>query len=490
MAEYEVGSIVAAIGGKKDTKKKAKKQAVATVVAAADASEEAPALASFFSASSQLFGKKTTEPEFNFVTDVPASTSETVDAPATAASTSSSEPAVAKKVKKPKHKKKAAEEAAAAAAAAAACETTTPEAAPAATDAAAADTEDSGDIEKDARTIFIGNVSLEATIADIKKHFLACGKIESVRLRSVPVAGCKVDKNGKQNLVKKVCANKKIFVDGRDSCNAYLVFVDHTSVDAALALNGSEFCSKVIRVDRKTVSMDAKRSVFVGNVAFTATDDDVRKHFEKALRDGDDTPVVESVRLIRDKTTHLGKGFGYVLLRDVSTAAKALALNGQKMGKRELRVTVCGKRFKNTQGEKKVDGKFEGRRARPGAQMRLQKKRQLDDPVVEDAATPAKKPKAAEGKTPFVKANTGDKKKPFVKGDRSFAKVGSGADKKRSFDKKPFAKRAGGAKPVIGKFKGERKDKAPREKVQKPKHAARKARQALEAAQAAKARKA
>ncbi|KAH9104138.1 hypothetical protein AeMF1_019695 [Aphanomyces euteiches] len=445
MTEYAVGSIAASFGAKK--KKKSKKQE------AAAPAEAVPELASFFSTSSQLFGKRV-EPEIRMpIAPVePEPVDDTAAAPTPEPVVEEETPAVPKKVKKPKHKKKAAEAA-----------TNDDSQSKAATEDSkqTEDVEDAPD-EKDTRTIFIGNVSLEATTADVKKHFASCGKIESVRLRSLPVAGCKVDQAGKQSLVKKVCANKKIFVEGRDSCNAYLVFVDESSIQAALKLNGSTFFNKTLRVDRKVVTMDARRSVFVGNLSFTATDDEVREHFDKALRDDADEMVVESVRIIREKTTHKGKGFGYVLFKDVSTAAKALSLNGSKMGKREIRVTVCGKRFKNTHGEKKAEAKFEGRRARPGAQLRLLKKRKGD---ALETPSAAKKPFPA--------------KKPFSKDDKKTLGV-----KKVVVQKKKHV-----AAASANKFKDARKKKertAPFEKPKKPKHAARKARQALEAALAAK----
>ncbi|RHZ12468.1 hypothetical protein DYB26_004063, partial [Aphanomyces astaci] len=305
VAEQTVATVEPTKASKKS--KKQKKEA-GDVEVPVEVVELVPELASFFSTSSQVFGKRI-EPEIKLpVVVAPGADDSTSEQLAAATSTPAppqSRDAVAKKVKKPKHKKvKALAEAAAAAAAsggdgadlATKPSTETPVVAASAPTIQEEEEENAVDV-KDPRTIFVGNVSLEATAADVKKFFASCGKVESVRLRSVPVAGCKVDQNGKQNLVKKVCVNKKLFVQGRDSCNAY------------------EFFNKVLRVDRKAVSMDAKRSVFVGNLAFNATDDDVRSHFDKVLREDADTAAVESVRIIRDKVTHLGKGFGYVLFK-------------------------------------------------------------------------------------------------------------------------------------------------------------------------------
>ncbi|CAN0336134.1 unnamed protein product, partial [Ectocarpus sp. 13 AM-2016] len=59
---------------------------------------------------------------------------------------------------------------------------------------------------------------------------------------------------------------------------------------------------------------------------------------------------VEGVRLVRDKATLVGKGFGYVLLADRALAAAALALQGAKLRGRPLRVMPCGKRTKGRGG--------------------------------------------------------------------------------------------------------------------------------------------
>ena len=51
---------------------------------------------------------------------------------------------------------------------------------------------------------------------------------------------------------------------------------------------------------------DMKRSLFVGNLPFNLEEEELREHFEEF-------GTIESVRLIRDKATGVGKGFGYVL---------------------------------------------------------------------------------------------------------------------------------------------------------------------------------
>ncbi|KAG1692727.1 hypothetical protein DVH05_025204 [Phytophthora capsici] len=228
---------------------------------------------------------------------------------------------------------------------------------------------------KNRRTIFVGNVSLDATPKDIKKHFSVCGKVENVRLRNLPVAGCAVSDHGNQKLMMKVCAIKKILTTAKDNCNAYVTFVEESSVDAALKLNGTTLVLKKIRVTRSEPVLDARRSIFVGNVPFKCTDDAMMQFFTKRLRTEEEPEPVESVRLIRDRESDLGKGFGYLLLKSPALVAKTLALKNLKMETRELRVEVCGKRFKNMRGEETAKEKFEGLRASAGARARIHLKR-------------------------------------------------------------------------------------------------------------------
>ena len=78
-------------------------------------------------------------------------------------------------------------------------------------------------------------------------------------------------------------------------------------MEKALAENGASFEDKHLRVDKvvQDGKKDTKRSVFVGNVNFKASEEDVRSFFK-------DCGEVSNVRLVRDKTLNIGKGFGFV----------------------------------------------------------------------------------------------------------------------------------------------------------------------------------
>lgn len=79
--------------------------------------------------------------------------------------------------------------------------------------------------------------------------------------------------------------------------------------------------------------MDAK--LYVGNLAFATTEDDLRALFAQAGN------VVE-VALIKDRTTGQSKGFAFVTMSTQSEAQKAIGMfNAFSLQDRELNVNVA-----------------------------------------------------------------------------------------------------------------------------------------------------
>ncbi len=68
---------------------------------------------------------------------------------------------------------------------------------------------------------------------------------------------------------------------------------------------------------------DPKRSLFVGGLDYAAKEEDVRVFFEELVKsergEKGEGKWVTGVRIVRDKETQLGKGFGYVHLAVSST---------------------------------------------------------------------------------------------------------------------------------------------------------------------------
>ena len=71
---------------------------------------------------------------------------------------------------------------------------------------------------------------------------------------------------------------------------------------------------------------------FVGNLAFSATDQDIRQLFEPY-------GVVDTIRIITDRDTGTPRGFGFVDMPDSRAAQSAIqGLQGKELGGRTLNV--------------------------------------------------------------------------------------------------------------------------------------------------------
>lgn len=198
------------------------------------------------------------------------------------------------------------------------------------------------------RTVFVGNLPISMQTRDVSLLFRPFGYVESVRLRSVPVAGTKVpeDEAGNQNLVRKLCVNKGKLGDQKGSLNAYVVFRDASSVPTAVtAMNNTVHGDRHIRVDASTPTLfEPSRSLFIGNLPFLCDEEELRQFFVGLLKRGDE--VVEGVRIVRDQETLFGKGIAYVLLKDRDAVMSALSLPKTSLKyqkKFQLRVSQCTK---------------------------------------------------------------------------------------------------------------------------------------------------
>jgi nucleolar protein 12 len=142
------------------------------------------------------------------------------------------------------------------------------------------ETEPDGEASRDHRTVFIGNIPTSETVKSIKKLCQEFGEVESVRLRSVPVAGTAVDEAGNQDLVRKVCANSREFSDTKGSFNAYVVFKKVESVSSALTANNRLVGKRHLRIDKANPTLfDPKLSVFIGALPHYTDEEHLRGHF-------------------------------------------------------------------------------------------------------------------------------------------------------------------------------------------------------------------
>ncbi|KAF8161776.1 hypothetical protein K438DRAFT_1921624 [Mycena galopus ATCC 62051] len=195
------------------------------------------------------------------------------------------------------------------------------------------------------------------------------------------------DGDSKKEYLTPAQKKKILFIQGAfhpkaSSVTAYVVLAHPTSVNEdadadtekdknsspyvaaqhiARLANASAFMERTLRVDVCARLPDAdaetdagagpgdpKLSIFLGNLDFGSAESDVREFFEGVVagergpassssEDGASGRWVQSVRLIRDRETQLGKGFGYVCFVDRECVDEILALAKTDEGKKKLR---------------------------------------------------------------------------------------------------------------------------------------------------------
>ncbi|KAI9746120.1 MAG: Nucleolar protein 12 [Claussenomyces sp. TS43310] len=235
------------------------------------------------------------------------------------------------------------------------------------------------EVEKSSRTVFLANVSTSAItdkkaktmLLDHMGSFLGSlappkdgamvHKVESIRFRSTAYEA---------SLPKKAAyAKKALMAATTKSTNAYVVYsTPYAAREAVKNLNGSMVLDRHLRVDgvAHPAKTDHRRCVFVGNLGFV--DDEsmmdqggeterkrskIPSDVEEGLwRQFAKAGEVESVRVVRDEKTRVGKGFAYVQFKargkislaelDANAVEAALLFNEKKyppMLPRVLRVT-------------------------------------------------------------------------------------------------------------------------------------------------------
>ena len=202
-----------------------------------------------------------------------------------------------------------------------------------------APSKDAVELEKANRTVFLANVctstieskSAKKTLLTHMGSFLSSlpappegkppHKVESLRFRSTAYASA---------LPKKAAfAKKELMPATTKSTNAYVVYsTAYAAREAAKQLNGTVVLDRHLRVDgvAHPAKTDHRRCVFVGNLGFVDDEslldqggENERKRskipsdIEEGLwRQFGKAGTVESVRVVRDEKTRVGKGFAYV----------------------------------------------------------------------------------------------------------------------------------------------------------------------------------
>lgn len=104
------------------------------------------------------------------------------------------------------------------------------------------------------------------------------------------------------------------------------------------------------------------KKIFVGNFAFTVTEDYLRQLFEPFGQ-------VDSVAIVTDRDTGRARGFGFVEMQNDDEATKAItALNGTDSGGRALNVSEA--RPKTERGNTRGSGRDNYRDKKPRRESR------------------------------------------------------------------------------------------------------------------------
>jgi RNA recognition motif-containing protein len=104
------------------------------------------------------------------------------------------------------------------------------------------------------------------------------------------------------------------------------------------------------------------KKIFVGNLPWQATEDQLRAHFEVIGE-------VDSAKIVVDKDTGKSRGFGFVVMKNTEDAKAAIEkLNEQPLLNRNLRVSIAEEKANGSTG----GGGFKGERRdfRSGGGMR------------------------------------------------------------------------------------------------------------------------
>ncbi|KAJ6637973.1 RNA-binding protein 34 [Pseudolycoriella hygida] len=257
------------------------------------------------------------------------------------------------------------------------------------------DTEDDGDVKKiekeaadkkSAVSVFVGNLPVNTKRDKVMKLFSKFGKVRSIRFRLSN--GVKFFKSQS----KVTSANVIAFVD----------FETEEEAKSSLVMNGEKINDNVIRVDiqshaKTNLNFDAKRTVFVGNLKYEVTDQNLYDLFSCCGE-------IQYARTLQCKNGC--NGVGYVCFKKAESIGMALELNNSELQGRPMRVQRYVKKDQNAGAslEKKTNA---GKKEKPtGVLRRLGEKKKVKS---------FSKSKEQSSKAQFTGMKAKDKKKGFVK---------------------------------------------------------------------------
>uniref|UniRef100_A0A8C6Z6V1 RNA binding motif protein 34 n=1 Tax=Nothoprocta perdicaria TaxID=30464 RepID=A0A8C6Z6V1_NOTPE len=180
--------------------------------------------------------------------------------------------------------------------------------------------------------------------------------------------------------------------------NAYVVFKEECDAVKALKKNGTQIASGFhIRVDLASQNSSVKSSILLLLPA-DISDEAVREHFA-------DCGDIVAVRIVRDRQTGMGKGFGYILFENTDAVQLALKLNNSDLMGRKVRVKRCVEK-----GKAQQQNPNQARRRKDRANIPSKPKRYSSDSFVGEKATPQKKNTKTKRLRSITKKKTGKNK--------------------------------------------------------------------------------
>ena len=265
-----------------------------------------------------------------------------------------------------------------------------------------AGTQDQDLSDKTNRTIFLSNVSTAAVKEKTSRKTLLAhlksaipkeppAKVETIRFRSTPYASGVGPK-------RAAYATKALMDETAAATHAYVVLSSEPAAKAiASKLNGTVVLDRHLHVEHLGApsQVDHRRCVFVGNLPFVdeetlevPDEDNPRKRPRAKLRDDAEEGLwrafgkagkVENVRMVRDKTTRIGKGFAYVQFTTENAVEAALLMHDKKFPPllpRKLRVSRS-KKPSSKPKQAQARGKPDDRKAR-GKEVQKTRSRRMD----------------------------------------------------------------------------------------------------------------
>ncbi|XP_043643064.1 RNA-binding protein 34 [Drosophila teissieri] len=245
----------------------------------------------------------------------------------------------------------------------------------------------------EASTVFIGNLPINTKRVQLVKLLQPYGSVQSIRLRTA---------GGKQLFKHK---QRK----GAGSLNAYVVLQNPEIAQQALALNGTEFKENHLRVTPAAKAegfgqgidqpsdKDAKRTIFVGSLKYSATEEQLREIFSSCGE-------IDYIRCLQDGDKGC-KGVAYVCFQKPDAVGLALELNQtllddrpinveryqvKKLGAKQVRDAAAASAASKTSSKTKAKNQNSA-----GAKKRLDKKKGKENgSTKKEGATPGPKKKS------------------------------------------------------------------------------------------------